>query len=59
MRSFLSLFAALFLMVTVFGSSADARPADRGVQKPRTGILARLVELERRKNAWLRENFLD
>jgi hypothetical protein len=39
-----------------------ARPAQRGsrsVQAQRTGPVAKLIELERRKNEWLRETFLN
>lgn len=58
-RSILAGLAAMFLALTLFGSVADARPTKRGVSKQRVGILARLIELERRKNAWLRKTFLE
>jgi hypothetical protein len=36
-----------------------ARPATRSVQPARRGPVSKLVELERRKNEWLRETFLN
>lgn len=59
MRTLLSLLAALFIAISLFATTADARPTRQGIERPRTGILARLVELERRKNAWLRRTFLE
>ncbi len=59
MRTLLSLFAALFIALSLFAGTADARSTRQPtVQKQRVGILARLIELERRKNAWLRRTFL-
>lgn len=59
MRSILAGFAAMFLALSLFGSVADARPSRSGASGQRVGILARLIELEKRKNAWLRRTFLE
>ncbi len=51
-----------FLAVAALMLSLPAQPADaagqRGVQNGnRNGPVARMVELERRKNAWIRRTF--
>ena len=59
MRSTLTFFAAFILVVSIMGSAADAAPPRAGIyERPRVGVLTRLIELERRKNAWLRRTFL-
>jgi hypothetical protein len=38
-------------------AARPAQRASRSVQPQRTGPVAKLIELERRKNEWLRETF--
>lgn len=40
-------------------AARPAQRASRSVQPQRTGPVAKLIELERRKNEWLRETFLN
>lgn len=40
-------------------AARPAQQASRSVQSPRRGPVAKLIELERRKNEWLRETFLN
>ena len=40
-------------------AARPAKRASRSVQPQRTGPVAKLIELERRKNEWLRETFLN
>jgi hypothetical protein len=40
-------------------AARPAQRASRSVQPQRTGPVAKLIELERRKNEWLRETFMN
>lgn len=44
------------LALSSLASAADARPA-RGELNARKGPVAKLIELEKRKNEWLRQQF--
>jgi hypothetical protein len=58
MRYLLTLLAALFLALSL-QVPADAAPRSRAaISARRPGVFARLIELERRKNVWLRRTFL-
>lgn len=61
MRRLLLIAALLTTMVITSADTASAAqytPRGRTVAAQRTGPIARLVELERRKNEWLRRVFL-
>lgn len=61
MRRLLLIAALLTTMVITSADTASAAqvtPRGRTVVAQRTGPIARLVELERRKNEWLRRVFL-
>jgi len=45
------------LFVASTASANQARPANPQVKGTRNGPVAKLIELERRKNEWLRERF--
>lgn len=48
--------AAVALLMLTSISSAQMGRRNRGYQQPRGGIFSRLIEMERAKNAWIREN---
>jgi len=56
-----SLLVVAFVATLFIGGAASAAPIRNGqqVQAARKGPVAKLVELERRKNEWLRERFLN
>lgn len=60
MTRFALLVAVVASMFIVSAASA-AQPsrANRGAQAARKGPVSKLIELERRKNEWLRETFLN
>lgn len=45
------------LFVTSTASANQARPGTAQVKSTRNGPVAKLIELERRKNEWLRQRF--
>jgi hypothetical protein len=45
------------LFVASAASANQARPTAAQVKAPRKGPVAKLIELERRKNEWLRQRF--
>ena len=47
--------ASLFIASTA--SANQARPTTAQVKPTRNGPIAKLIELERRKNEWLRQRF--
>ncbi|MFM8635347.1 MAG: hypothetical protein ACKOEX_11140 [Planctomycetia bacterium] len=49
--------ASMFIVSTA--SAAQPSRATRGAQAARKGPVSKLIELERRKNEWLRETFLN
>lgn len=59
MKRFLLLVAVLASMVIGGTASAEQlRAAGRQMTAARKGPVAKLIELERRKNEWLRQRFL-
>jgi hypothetical protein len=52
----LILAAVALLMLTSIGSAQMGRRGNGGYRAPRGGVFSRMIELERRKNAWIREN---
>jgi len=50
--------AMALLMLASTGSAQMGRRYNGGYQPQRGGVFSRMMELERRKNAWLRETFL-
>jgi len=53
------LFVVAVLSTLVIGSSvSQAQNSQAGIGAARKGPVAKLVELERRKNEWLRQRFL-
>jgi hypothetical protein len=58
MRSAMLLVAIITSLVVATTASANqARPANTEAAAARKGPIAKLVELERRKNEWLRQKF--
>jgi len=58
MRSLIMLVAiVLSMFVASVASASQARTANPQVRAQRSGPVAKLVELERRKNEWLRQRF--
>jgi hypothetical protein len=45
------------LVLSSVASAAEARPARAEMNGARKGPIAKLIELERRKNEWLRQQF--
>ncbi len=45
-------------LILASAGTAQAQVGNGGYQQQRSGPLSRLIELERRKNAWLRRTFL-
>lgn len=57
-----ALLVAVVVSLFVAGTASAAqqsRSARAAAQSQRKGPVAKLIELERRKNEWLRENFLN
>lgn len=55
----LVLFAAIVAALSVGGTAKAQSMRGREIGAQRNGPVAKLVELERRKNEWLRERFLN
>lgn len=55
----IALFAAIVLSIFAVGTvdAAQNRAARQDVQAARKGPVSKLIELERRKNEWLRQQF--
>jgi len=48
---------ALTVALSTFAHSAEPRAAGQQVGASRNGPISKLIELERRKNEWLRQRF--
>ena len=59
MRSICSLLIIVFLSLTFASSAEGARYSRRSVRTRPQGPLYRLIQLERRKNAWIRRTFFN
>ncbi len=59
MRAIFSLLIIVFLSLTFVSSAEGARYSQRGIRAQRPGPIYRLIQLERRKNAWIRRTFFN
>ena len=54
----IAVIATMFIAGTASAAQSQSRNARPAAQGTRNGPVAKLIELERRKNEWLRETFM-